>query len=526
MIVQSVYRAVGIVVVLTALFVAVPVGIRGEVPKLWGSLQAGEYAVGFRTLEAYDSSRTFGPKKDYFGNPAGGEHTRPIQAMIWYPAAPDADGVPMTVSEYVTPSPVNNALYQHITAMSRIYVGALFRAMGNAGGRVLDANNLPVMAVRDADPAEDRFPLLVYFANPANGYLDNFVLCEYLASHGFVVMATHAYGASTYAIMQREQVHLEAITRDMEYCLPMVRRLPYVAADNLGVIGVAGGAQTAWILQMRNYDVEVLVTLDGTHLMEGLAPLLMASGFFDPTRAVVPSLQIRQEGIREPDYRSLDSCRYGDRTLVTMGDSASPIFTCYGGLLRILQDTLGTEANPLSAHYRLMIRYVHSFLETHLNDNPQNTDWFTETGPWPESVAEVTVRPAEEIPPTPEQFMAIINAYGMDRAVEVYERFRQSAPGSITFPEANMNAVAYNFLQGGRVNEALEAFRMNTETYPLSPNVWDSYADGLTAVGDTARALDCYRQVLQLLPQDTVTAAGLRETLRANAERALGNLTQ
>ena len=62
----------------------------GQAPPLWGKIKPGPYAVGFRTIEKYDYSRTFQPAKDYFGNPVPGQTARPIQVCYWYPAEPNS----------------------------------------------------------------------------------------------------------------------------------------------------------------------------------------------------------------------------------------------------------------------------------------------------------------------------------------------------------------------------------------------------------------------------------------------------
>ena len=87
-----------------------------------------------------------------------------------------------------------------------------------------------------------------------------------------------------------------------------------------------------------------------------------------------------------------------------------------------------------------------------------------------------------------------------------------------------MNLIGYQLLQQGQAENAIVMFRINTETYPTSLNVWDSYSDGLQAVGEIEKAIDCYKKVLELLPNDTQTNAQLKETLRLNAEQGLERL--
>src|SRR5437868_5078086 len=50
------------------------------------TLPYGPYAVGFKAVDQYDYSRTFGGDYDETGRVRTGERARPIQTSIWYPA--------------------------------------------------------------------------------------------------------------------------------------------------------------------------------------------------------------------------------------------------------------------------------------------------------------------------------------------------------------------------------------------------------------------------------------------------------
>ena len=115
--------------------------------------------------------------------------------------------------------------------------------------------------------------------------------------------------------------------------------------------------------------------------------------------------------------------------------------------------------------------------------------------------------------------------YRVEKAVELYNKFEESDPGSITFPEATINFMGYQAMQQGQNDDAIALFKLNADTYPNSANVWDSYSDGLQAIGDNAGALECYKKVLEILPIDTLIGEGLKETLRTNAEAGIERLS-
>jgi hypothetical protein len=74
---------------------ALPIGSAAQTPQLdWGL-----HAVGFRVIEALDSTRAFRPLHDYRGDQAA-ETARPLQLSLWYPARTEADAQRMTGGDF------------------------------------------------------------------------------------------------------------------------------------------------------------------------------------------------------------------------------------------------------------------------------------------------------------------------------------------------------------------------------------------------------------------------------------------
>lgn len=64
--------------------------------------------------------------------------------------------------------------------------------------------------------------------------------------------------------------------------------------------------------------------------------------------------------------------------------------------------------------------------------------------------------------------------------------------------EASINAVGYRHLEKGEIDEAIAVFDLNTETFPLSPNAWDSLADALMSNGESDKAIRYYHRAHEL----------------------------
>ena len=66
--------------------------------------------------------------------------------------------------------------------------------------------------------------------------------------------------------------------------------------------------------------------------------------------------------------------------------------------------------------------------------------------------------------------------------------------------ENEMNTTGYEFLQSGKVKEAAEIFRLNTQAFPKSSNVYDSYGEALMALGNKTEARENYKKSVKLNP--------------------------
>jgi len=68
--------------------------------------------------------------------------------------------------------------------------------------------------------------------------------------------------------------------------------------------------------------------------------------------------------------------------------------------------------------------------------------------------------------------------------------------------ENDVNALGYQLLFAGKVDDALEVFKMNTEMYPDSWNVWDSLGEGYMNKGDKESAIQNYKKALGMSPEN------------------------
>lgn len=492
------------------------------VPPVWADILPGPHGIGFMTVEKYDYSRSFRAKHDYFGAVLEGERARPLQICLWYPALTADEAATMVYGEYAFPYPADERFMEILSNLHNRELGTLFQQFNRDQALVQELMSVKMAAVRDAPAAEGVFPLIIYHSGP--GCMENVVLYEYLASHGFVVATTHALGMATLN-PDVSQNSLEAMIRDKEFILTETPHLPFIDRNKLGLMGFSYGSIAAVIMAMRNSEVDAVVGLQSEFLRSENFHLLTDNAFYNPSRLHIPLMQLYAEDNPPKDLSFIDSFVYAGIYNVKLTGLRYFDFTHYG-LMYALTDPAGTGVTEgIKNGYHTICRYVRYFFDARLNKNQAGYKFLSgtpEEAGFDSTFVAITYRKGEDLPPSPDQFQHIVTEYGAAKGAEIFDRFRKLNPGLILLQEAPFNALGYRLLQAGQSDDAVKIFRMIAETYPNSANAWDSYGEGCAAAGDIKTATACYKKVLEVLPGDNNIDDRMKSLLKTNADNFLG----
>jgi len=100
------------------------------------------------------------------------------------------------------------------------------------------------------------------------------------------------------------------------------------------------------------------------------------------------------------------------------------------------------------------------------------------------------------------EFNNILNSQGVDAAVQYFKINQESEPNITIFEELKMNAQGYQYLQDGKIKDAIELFKLNTIAYPDSGNVFDSMGEAYLKDGHIDLAILNYERSLELDPNN------------------------
>jgi tetratricopeptide (TPR) repeat protein len=91
---------------------------------------------------------------------------------------------------------------------------------------------------------------------------------------------------------------------------------------------------------------------------------------------------------------------------------------------------------------------------------------------------------------------------GIDSAISRYNYLKKTMPDQYDFREVQLNILGYLLLKNQKVKEAIEIFKLNSEVYPASSNVYDSLAEGYLADGNKELAAENYQKSLDINPDN------------------------
>jgi len=253
-------------------------------------LSYGNLEVGFRSYNNYDTIRYY-PETSNIA-------FRPIQTVVWYPAIKkDSDkymkfvdyiylkGIELTFKELDSIS-VDNLVQTYVDE------NASFK-FGIPKEIALKELDVETRAIKNPEILGDKFPVIIY-ATGSNGLsYQNSVICEYLASHGYIVMASPNVGYKTRNIQHYRDdfKEIETQSKDIEYLINFAKSLANADCKNIGVIGFSFGGTSSVLATSKDSNIKALVSFDGS-IRFNYPIHEKQSNYFKPDSLKVPYLYL------------------------------------------------------------------------------------------------------------------------------------------------------------------------------------------------------------------------------------------
>jgi tetratricopeptide (TPR) repeat protein len=502
-------------------------------PLLWGGLEPGPHAVGFRALYQLDHTRQYDP--EYVDDPERppDPRPRPILVGVWYPARATGAG-PMAYRQYLdVPSddplvgPFARRLMPHMRAV------ACEEAVGNKPGALTPAEAAAVerllaaetVAVKDAPAADGRFPVVIYHPGLGGTYEDNSALFEYLASHGYVVLSS-AYPRADAGTMHIDW-DLTRSFRDMELLSRYARGQSFADADRLAAIGHSYGAQAAlaWRAEPAS-SVRAVVSIDSTVENVGIDHPGFAAL---KTHLQANKLNLRAPTLRfasrasNPDFATLEPyLKLAPRYEATVASLEHNDYLTHGAIGPALMPEKWPDAERARrVSYDRVCEHVLRFLDATLKQRAEAREFLQRSVRGEELDEGFRLqfrRPAPE-PPTARQLALLVRRHGVGKAAELLRSCRDD----VEVGGDGVGGAGAILLDDGQVEEALALFTRAADIFPKSMAVHANLGEVLARTGDREGAVAAYRRGMELVPGE-IGDEGQRAQWLEEFERELEKL--
>jgi pimeloyl-ACP methyl ester carboxylesterase len=368
---------------------------------------------------------------------------------------------------------------------------------------------------------------------------ENADLCEYLASHGYVVIATPNFGATSRSLSVEDILGakadatqgVEANAADIEFLIGYAHSLPYADTSRIAVAGFSWGGMANLLAAARDGRIRAMVELDTSFryfpgLVESFADV-------HADQITIPMLYIShaeesQESIARRSMPSqigpsvLNEWTHGDLVYVNMRA------LIHGEFSSMFQRNEFFWKNNYEPHkipdytredgtvgYGWIARYVLEFLNSSICLDAKATDFLgrspIENGA-PANFMAVTYRKAVGNEPSMDSLRAEVGRQGFSDASEVYARMKKDAPG---FAPRSSELVdwADELSALGRIAGSIEVRKLNIEVNPNAQGVYAALGDAYAQAGQQDLAAEYYRRQLQKTPRDLATQEKLARSV-------------
>jgi hypothetical protein len=152
------------------------------------SLDNGKYKVGFRHYTTSNSTRTYSRIYDYSNK----KISRPIPVSIWYPSEQNTGGKnPMKILDYfqILKEEEEWEYLPNEQLLNWFYYSNIPANQNHL--------NEQTKAYSEIEFANGKLPIIVYAPSYQASSIESFALCEYLGSHGYIVISSPSRGTET-----------------------------------------------------------------------------------------------------------------------------------------------------------------------------------------------------------------------------------------------------------------------------------------------------------------------------------------
>lgn len=472
------------------------------------TLSHGTFSVGFRQVTKEDATRNYQRVYDWTNRAI----PRPIMMSMWYPSEAKTTSLdPMTILEYMQVLKAEWE-WEHLPNEQLLNWWSDYPNTPANQAHLQEQTT----AFRDLNPADGKFPVVLYAPSAHASSIENFAICEYLASHGYWVITSPSRGTTNQFLEGGTVKDMETQARDIEFLLKELSHYPQIDQQKIATMGFSFGGLSNVLAQMRQQQIKAIVSLDGT--IRYAYPTLMESPFADMDKVNVPFIHFAQKEIPQvvleeeelsknvnTDFEFYDSLTNSEAYSFRFHDLTHAHFSTLGVLFYKRDPRQDKSDQKIMASYRWLGIYSLNFLNAYLKDDQQALA-FIQHSPLHNKVPAGLLSQRMKKPVSETLDFRDFNDLAAQQRYEdlklLYDKSRQQYP-NFTLPEWKLNNLGLQLLYNPKTSQqGIRVFELAVSLYPNSANLFDSLAEAYLFVGNKKEAAKQFKKSLALNPQN------------------------
>lgn len=479
-------------------------------------LTQGNYSVGFVHYKTFDSSRTYNRINDWTN-----EHIpRPIPVSIWYPSDESVlDIEPLIVSDYMRILKEEEE-WEHLPdeqILNWFYYPNIQANRNHLKERTTAYSKIL--------PAKRKFPVIVYAPSYQASSIENFALCEFLASNGFVIISSPSRGTENRYFEGGTGKDMETQARDIEFLIQEISQYAYADQDKIATMGFSFGGLSNVLSRMRNDKIRAIISLDGS--IKYQYETLKKSPFNNIEKVNVPFIHFSQKEIPQEvliedkidsslnnEFEFYDNLKYSEAYQLQFHNLTHSYFSTLGVLFAIRDKRQDKSDLEILESYRWVSIYTLNFINAYLKSDSLGLAFLrreTKENTNKIGLISKTSKQAADKKFTFRDFNELASKGNYKNLEELYDSLINQHP-QLEIPEGKLNNLGLQLVFNPEKSDmGINVFLLATTIYPESPNLWDSLAEGYLFIGDKKKARQSFEKSLVLNPQNQNATDRLKE---------------
>lgn|GEM_PF-1304777 len=453
-------------------------------------LEYGKFQIGFQSIKTIDFTR---PSLVSAPSQSKESRGRSIQLYVWYPATGPGKST-MKYQDYLSLQSEGGA--QNLSSLKKVF----YKSLSELGGdttlfepvfkNLVQSN---VKAIKDLLPAAGEFPLVIYSDQLHLQHL----MCEYLASHGYIVVSPGLQGTYSTA-MDFNLIGMETGVADLSFALGYMRS-HFKIQRNFAIMGIGFNATLALAMQMRNPDARAMISLEGGITTGFEEALIQRSSYYHLEKITGSMLIIHTP---HPDVKPELTYKYkhAEKVYQSYPQSSEFYFLNYGIWERRLKNILpkANKGNTWSS-FEYAAQSVQLYLNWKLKlDEKSKSKLFKND--WPIDLVQTSIRPAVPLPPGLYELTAVWERQGIDSLRTIFQSRKVYDEQPFNF--STFFQLSQQMVSQGKYKDLLGWASLFADTYPEAAVPHSLQGRAHLELNNKTEARWNYEKALSLLDQD------------------------